>query len=114
MSRNQPSPWAIKPQREFRMSNRARVLVAVLCTLLGPSVAFGQSASGSLVGYVFDQGGTPIKGVKVTTTSPTQIGGAKTTYSNDEGYFRFAALFPGTFEVRASAPKLKTIIQKDV
>jgi len=67
-----------------------------------------------MIGYVFDQTGSPIKGVKVTATSPTQIGGNKIAYTNDEGMFRFRQLFPGTFEVRATAPKLKTVIQKDI
>ena len=61
-----------------------------------------------------EQTGAPIKGVKVAATSPTQIGGTKVAYSNDEGGFRIPQLFPGTFEVRATAPKLKTVIQKEI
>jgi hypothetical protein len=71
-------------------------------------------SSGSIVGYVLDQTGAPIKGVKVVATSDTQIGGAQIAYSNDEGMFRVRQLFPGAFEIRATAPKLKTIIQKDI
>jgi hypothetical protein len=46
--------------------------------------------------------------------SETQIGGAKAAYTNDEGFFRLPGLQPGVFEVTASAPKLKAVIQKDV
>jgi hypothetical protein len=50
--------------------------------------------------------------VKVTALSPTQIGGTKTAYSNDEGYFRIPQLAPGDFEIRASAPKMTTYVAK--
>src|SRR6185436_8956924 len=35
-------------------------------------------------------------------------------YTNEEGSFRIRALIPGTFEVRATAPTLRTVVQKDV
>ena len=50
---------------------------------------------GSLSGYVYDQSGVPLRGVTVTISSPTQIGGTKSTTTSDEGAFRFQGLFPG-------------------
>jgi hypothetical protein len=92
-----------------------RSVVCVVAVAALPLTAFGQAGdSGSIVGYVYDQGGNPIRGVKVTATSPTQIGGTKVAYTNEEGSFRMRALIPGTFEVQASAPTLQTVIQKDV
>ena len=89
-------------------------LVVFVLSLL-PATALGQGGtSGSIVGYVYDQTGNPIKGVKASATSPTQIGGAQVGYTNDEGQFRIRQLFPGTFEVRLTAPRLKTVVQKDV
>jgi hypothetical protein len=67
-----------------------------------------------LVGNAVDQVGTPLKGVKITIRSDTQIGGARTTYTNEDGGFRFVALQPGKFELRAAAPKLKQVIVKSV
>jgi hypothetical protein len=90
-------------------------LLACLMLLTAGRTAFGQGGdSGSIVGYVFDQTGTPIAGVKVTASSPTQIGGLKISYTNSEGAFHMRALIPGTFEVKAEAPKLKTAIQTGV
>jgi hypothetical protein len=63
---------------------------------------------------VFDQTGSPLKGVKITTSSATQIGGRKVAYTNDEGCFRFPILDPGEFEVRGDAPKLRTVVQKGI
>ncbi len=87
----------------------AAVVLALPCQALAQG-----GVNGSIVGSVFDQTGAPIKGVKVTATSDTQIGGAKIAYSDDEGNFRMVALQPGVFEVRAQAPKLKTVHQKGI
>jgi hypothetical protein len=89
--------------------------LAVLTVTLPAGLARAQGGSdGSIIGYVFDQTGNPLAGVQITATSPTQIGGAKRAYTNAEGMFRLRQLFPGVFQVSASAPKLKTVIQKDV
>jgi hypothetical protein len=101
------------------MAWNARLLVGVgslLASLvLTAPRAVGQSGqNGSILGYVLDQSGMPLKGIRVLASSATQIGGAKTAYTNDEGAFRFLALQPGSFEVRASAPRLKTVVLKDV
>src|SRR5689334_4975675 len=92
------------------------VLAAISLASFAELPAHGQSRgdSGSIVGYVVDQTGNPIRGVKVTATSSTQIGGKKTAYTNDEGYFRFPVLDPGNFQVRTEAPKLKTQVQENV
>src|SRR5947207_1969408 len=82
---------------------------------LAPLTAWAQKGdSGSIVGCVMDQAGSPLRGIKITTFSSTQIGGRKTAYTNEEGCFRFPILDPGTFEVRADAPKLRTVIQQNV
>jgi hypothetical protein len=88
-------------------------LTALLCALPGRVLAQG-GVVGSIVGNVFDQTGQPLKGVKVVARSETQIGGAKTTYTSDDGFFRFPALQPGDFDVTASAPKLKSVHQKGI
>jgi hypothetical protein len=90
--------------------------------IVGLSLWFGSAErawaqkgdSGSITGCVFDQTGAPIKGVKVTTSSATQIGGRKIAYTSDEGCFRFPVLDPGVFQVRGDAPKLRTVIQQNV
>src|SRR3954471_20417905 len=76
---------------------------------------WGQNGQdGSVVGSVVDQAGTPIKGVKISVRSDTQIGGTRTVYTNDDGNFRLPALQPGIFELRALAPKLKGMVVKDI
>jgi hypothetical protein len=92
------------------MARRVAVLILGL-SLVSLSAYAQRGDSGSIVGYVMDQSGNAIKGVKIIATSPTQIGGRKVVYSSDEGSFRFSQLVPGTFEVKAEAPKLTTAIQ---
>jgi hypothetical protein len=91
------------------------VVLGVFLTVGVSSVAFGQRGdSGAIIGFVLDQSGAPIKGVRVSVSSTTQIGGAKTAYSDQEGLFRFLALAPGQFELTADAPKLSRYIQKGI
>lgn len=85
----------------------------VAAALLVPSVAWPQ-VTGSIIGTVYDQNGTPLTGVKIAAKSPTQIGGVRVTYTNSEGSFRMQGLQPGTFEVAALAPRMKQVVQKDV
>src|SRR5688572_29161347 len=81
--------------------------VLIAAVAVAPGVALAQTV-GTLEGHVFDQTGTPIRGVKVVATSSTQIGGAKSTTTGNDGHFRFPGLTPGVFTVTASAEKLKT------
>jgi hypothetical protein len=86
-----------------------------LSPLLIPLHAYGQGGdSGSINGYVYDQTGNPLKGVRVSATSSTQIGGEKIGFTNDEGSFRIRSLIPGTFEIKVTAPGLQPLIQKDI
>jgi hypothetical protein len=91
--------------------------VSILGLLAFPAsrLALAQSGqNGSIVGMVLDQSGMPLKGIKVTVSSDTQIGGEKSSYSTDEGTFRFPALHPGVFELRATAPKLRQVVVKGI
>ena len=96
------------------MRTAARVLLIGFVALL-PKAAFPQGGgSGSVVGGVFDQTGQPMPGVKVISRSPTQIGGERVTYTNQDGQFRFVGLIPGVFDVTASAPRMATVHQKGI
>jgi hypothetical protein len=94
---------------------RALVLVGVALCFGREQLAHAQKGdSGSIAGCVFDQTGIPLKGIKITTSSATQIGGRRVAYTSDEGCYRFPVLDPGVFQVRAEAPKLRTVIQENV
>jgi hypothetical protein len=92
------------------------ILSCLLCLvpLLVNAPAARAQNIGTLLGHVYDQSGSPLRGVKVTLTSDTQIGGARITLTDDEGGFRFPGLHPGKFRVTAAAPKLRTVVQENV
>jgi hypothetical protein len=87
------------------------VLFGLASGLAGPAQA---QVVGSIMGNVYDQNGRPLSGVRIAARSETQIGGERTTYTNADGFFRLPGLQPGRFEVHATAPRLKTLLQKDV
>jgi hypothetical protein len=88
-------------------------LAAVAMTALAPTAAFAQVV-GSITGTVTDETGFGLKGVRIAARSDTQIGGTRTTYTDDQGFFRLPGLQPGSFEVVASAPGLKSVVQKQI
>jgi hypothetical protein len=88
------------------------IVVGILFTVVAlPARA---QVAGSITGMVIDQTGNPLSGVKISARSETQIGGTKVTYSGADGTFRLPSLATGTFEVRASAPKMQEVLQRDV
>src|SRR3954470_2353882 len=92
-----------------------QLLLVALVGLSLTSMARAQGdASGAIVGYVFDQAGNPLPGITITVRSPTQIGGPRKTTTNNEGYFRLPALFPGVFELRGRAQHMTDYIQQNI
>jgi hypothetical protein len=69
--------------------------------------------TGAIQGYISDEEGAPLPGVTVTLTSPNMIG-VRTAVTDSEGYFRFPALPPGLFEIKAELPGFTTVVQKNI
>ncbi len=90
-----------------KLPSLALAVLGGLCLLVG--VARAQT-TGVITGHVVDANGLPLRGIRVEAVSATQIGGARTAFSDDEGGFQFPALTPGSFQITASAPKLKKMV----
>ena len=58
--------------------------------------------TGELQGYVIDESGLPISGVRAILSSPQMIGGEKVIVTDADGRFRFAELDPGAYTVLLS------------
>ena len=97
-----------------RLGSQVLVVLCSLCWPLSPFAWAQRGDAGTITGNIFDQTGTPLAGVKISAVSDTQIGGPRVTYTNSEGAFRFPALQPGVFRVRAEAPRLTTAVRSDV
>lgn len=76
------------------------VLAAVLITFALPfqPAAVAQTTSATLTGTVFDASGAVVANANVTLKNEAS-GDARTTVSNAEGYFTFAAVPPATYSV---------------
>jgi hypothetical protein len=83
----------------------ACAILAVIGTLAPPLLA---QTTGRLVGTIEDAQGAVLPGVTVTATSP-QLQGASTAITDANGQFRFPALPPGAYHVKAELAGFKTV-----
>src|SRR5437870_10639838 len=89
---------------------RVCATMAALVALAAPVLA---QTTGRLVGTVVDAQGGVLPGVTVTVTSP-QLQGANTTVTDANGQFRFPALPPGAYQVKAELAGFKPAEQANV
>ena len=94
------------PAHSLKISLRLTTffIVTVIFTLLGASVAFGQSQSNAadLQGYVRDPSGAAVTGATVTVRNPATNFSRDVT-TNDEGYYQITNLPPGNYEITVEA-----------
>src|ERR1700722_10606294 len=93
------------------MRHLGRVSILGLIFLSGSS-AFAQFSSG-IEGTARDQSGASLSGATVTITD-TKLGIAKTTTTNDAGYFRIDSIAASTYTVQIQMSNFKTWDQKDL
>jgi hypothetical protein len=95
------------------MKGRLIILSIVLLLVLSP-LAFSQSKeTGAIDGTVMDQEKAPLPGVTVTASSPNLMG-VRTYVTDASGVFRFPALPPGVYQLKAELPGFKTFVQDDI
>jgi hypothetical protein len=91
-----------------------RRLLLIACVAALATGARAEAPAGVLTGHVFDQTGSPLRGVVVTVARKPPETLAKKARTNDEGAFRIAGLPQGMYDVTASAPKLRTLTKRDL
>src|SRR5579862_6340049 len=89
-----------------------RVILAIVCALLVGS-SFAQETTGGLQGTVKDASGAVIAGAHVVVTGTTLVG-KKELNSEASGYYRFANLPPGVYEVIVDAKGFKTVRRQGI
>ncbi len=91
--------------------DRFRLLVLLVSIFAGAAVA--QIDTGSIVGTVRDATGAAVPKASITVTN-TATGIGLTTATNDDGEYQIAALSPGTYSVKVSAPGFATQVTNNV
>ena len=76
-------------------------------SLLGGRTADGQT-TGSISGRVVDPSGAPIPGVTVEATSQS-LQGARTIVTAGDGVYRFPAVPPGSYQIRATLSGFRAV-----
>src|SRR5262245_2537294 len=105
-----PRVAAIPEERAMRRRN----LLAVSCLLAAIAApAFAQRITATLVGTVKDDTGAVLPGVTVTITGE-KIVGAQTATTNEQGFYRFAALPPGSYDVSFTLGGFSTLRRQEV
>ncbi|MBN2320572.1 MAG: carboxypeptidase regulatory-like domain-containing protein, partial [Acidobacteria bacterium] len=90
-------------------------ITILLCYLvfISSGSLFSQVTTGYISGYVYDPGGNVIAGAQLTATDSLHSE-ERTVASDENGFYRFTELRPGTWSVSASAPEFETMINTDV
>ena len=95
------------------MKAKSIILVLAFLLILSP-LAFSQSReTGAIVGTILDEEGTPLPGVTVTLSSP-DIMGEKTAITDADGRYRFPALPPGVYQVKAELPGFASVVRESI
>ena len=94
----------------------SRILKPMLIVWLAVSLsapALAQRLTGTLSGQVLDKEGKPLPGATVSISGPALMG-IESYVTSEKGLFRFPALKPGEYEIRAEMPGFKSYVYRSV
>jgi hypothetical protein len=91
------------------------LILAILALLvLLSTLVFPQSReTGAIAGTVYDQQGAPLPGVTIILSSPKMMG-TRSAISEADGSYRFPALPPGEYTVKAELQGFNTVVQENI
>jgi len=95
------------------MRIKTLTLLVALLLIASPLLLAQSRDTGAIVGTIIDDDNVPLPGVTVTITSPKMLG-ERSSITNADGQYRFPALPPGTYSVKANLEGFGTTIQENV
>ena len=99
----------------LRLRQRAvRVLAVLTVALTLPAVSFAQLTRGSVAGTVRDTSDAVVPGATVTVTNVSTNASQTVVSDTATGFYRAAALEPGTYTVIVELPGFRTVEQREV
>jgi len=84
-----------------------------VCALAVACPTFAQTTNATIIGDVTDQSGGVIAGANITVRN-VATGVARELKTDNAGVYRAFPLNPGTYEVSASSPGMKTAVQQNI
>lgn len=94
-------------------SHPLRPLLTFFLTAALLSPALAQRQTGALAGKIIDSEGRPLPGATASITGPSLMG-ILHFVTSETGLFRFAALQPGDYDLRAEMPGFKSYVFEDI
>jgi Carboxypeptidase regulatory-like domain len=82
-----------------RVTRRLSLPVALFALLLSASPLSAQAITGAITGRALDASGSILPGVEVSVSSPSLIGGPRTTFTDAQGVYRITQLSSGEYRV---------------
>ncbi|MFW6137087.1 MAG: carboxypeptidase regulatory-like domain-containing protein, partial [Candidatus Aminicenantaceae bacterium] len=95
------------------MKTKFVVMVTAMLLVLSPMALSQSRATGAISGTIYDDTGEPLPGVSVVLTSPS-LQGERTAVTGVDGAYRFPAIPPGVYSVRAELQGFGTVVQENV
>ncbi|HAV42370.1 MAG TPA: hypothetical protein DCW97_08260, partial [Acidobacteria bacterium] len=91
-----------------------KFLSLLMFVLLISPLAFTQSReTGAITGTVTDEAGAPLPGVTVTISGPNLMG-TRTYVTDARGIYRFPALPPGNYTIKAELQGFTSVVNESV
>jgi hypothetical protein len=95
------------------MKRKAIAGMALALLLSAPLLLAQSRETGAIEGSAMDATRSPLPGVNVSVSSPSLMG-VRSTVTDISGLFRFPALPPGTYTIKAALQGFKTYIQEAI
>ncbi len=95
------------------MRTRSAALMIALIVAIAPAAVSQSRETGAIVGTAYDEQGAPLPGVTVTLSSSSLMG-AREFVTDREGNYRFPALPPGTYSIKAELQGFQTVVRENI
>lgn len=91
---------------------RNSLLVVLILAAVVP--CFAQKETGAVRGTFTDTEGNPLPGATITISGSALVGGTSVVSTNEEGFYWFPNVPPGTYELKAELNSYQTILRSNV
>ena len=95
------------------MKAKSIIGIVALFLVLAPALLSQSRETGAIIGKVTDEEANPLPGVTLTISSE-KLMGVRTGVSDAQGLFRFPALPPGAYALKAELPGFGTVVQENI